>query len=124
MVMETHVQTAGQSESTLQVVALGWQYPGNDVVVVHVVVGSLVTVPPSTLSGGVGATAGRVDTAAPPAPDADPPPPDVPADEVPVAGGGETPETVPFDEHEPPTDGLQTKSAPQSLSALHGNCHL
>jgi hypothetical protein len=88
---------------------------------VHVVVGSLVTVPPSTLSGGVGATAGRLDTAAPPAPDEDPPPPDVP-DDVPVAPGAETP--VPIDEHVPPIDGLQTKSAPQSLSTLQGNCHL
>lgn len=65
VVIETHVQGVGQSESTLQVVALGWQYPGNDVVVVQVVVGSTATGPPSLVAGFVATGGGALEPPAP-----------------------------------------------------------
>jgi hypothetical protein len=106
-----HVQLTGQSESTPQLVARGWQYPGKELVVVHVDGGSVVATPASTLDGGVAFVAGAPTPVAPPAAAAPP---------VPIAGGA-VPEPP---EHTPVTVGEQTKSTPQSESTLHGNCHL
>jgi hypothetical protein len=96
-----HVQIAGQSASTLHVVALGEQKPGKLVVVVHA-------------SGGVGATvpAGGLEAESE-AFGLEPPTEVVPA--VPAA---------PPPEQAVVTDASQLKPSPQSLSLLQGSCHL
>lgn len=88
-----HTQSAGQSVSTLQTVAVGWHEPGKVIIVVQ-------------LSGGdeLGATGSE---ALPPLP---PTPTPVP------------PETGPPPEQLPKIRGWQVKPAPQSTSALQGSC--
>ena len=95
-----HVQVAGQSASTLHVVALGEQKPGKLVVVVHE-------------SGGRGAPAPEGLEAAPEEFELEPPPEVVPA--VP---------TAPPPEQAVVTDASQLKPSPQSLPWLQGSCHL
>jgi len=95
------VHRAGQSPSTLQVVALGVHEPGKLVVVVQVggVTGVTGNVGSGALAGAAPAsTAGLtpLDASAPPA----------------------------LPEHSPPVVGVQVKPAPQSSSLLHGTCHL
>jgi hypothetical protein len=114
---DMQVQLAGQSESTLQAAIAGWQYPGNEVVVVQVGGGSIATTPASVFDGATATTEDVPDPddiATPVAPPAAAAPP------VPIAGGA-VPEPP---EHAPVTVGEQTKSTPQSESTLHGNCQV
>ena len=102
----TQVHTEGQSVFTAQVVALGWQLPGKDVMVWQV---TGVRVPASMATGNGAGTP------------VDPLPPPVPAEAVPVPPFGAEPDEP---EQMPITLGWQVKPAPQSASALHGSCHL
>jgi hypothetical protein len=102
----THVQLAGQSESTVHVLALGAQYPGKEVVVVHMS-GGAVPAPPAVPS--VPPTLGILASAPPPL-ELDVP---VPAVTVPLPP-----------EHAPETVGWHVNPSPHSASALHGSCHL
>ena len=102
-----HVHVEGQSESTVQLVTMAWQLPGKEVVVVHT---GVVGVPASNAGEGGG-------TGDSP----EPPPPPVPDDAVPVPP--ELP-AEPEPEQLPIVLGWHTKPSPQSVSALHGSCHL
>jgi len=105
----TQIQFEGQSESTLQLVALAWQYPGNEVSTLH---SGAVGVPASRgRDGGVGSG-----TSTPPLAPPTPEPAEPVAVLVPVLPA--TPEQAVV------TFGWQTKPAPQSASALQGSCHL
>jgi hypothetical protein len=104
-----HVQSVGQSVFEAQVVALGWQYPGKVVVVVQV------------WSGGTGAPplgGATFESLPPPVAGAAKP---VPVPLVPLVPAAPVPAEP---EHEPLTVGMQLKPAPQSVSALHGSCHV
>jgi hypothetical protein len=107
--MLVHFQSAGQSVSTSQVVAFGWQDPGNEVVVVQV-----GGVPASTAGFGAlppasGKSAGPelLELVDPPPELTVPPPPSALPAEQPIA-----------------TLGWQVNPSPQSAAALHGSCHL
>jgi hypothetical protein len=100
------IQSVGQSVETMQLVAFGWHEPGNVVIVMQV-------------SGGSTGTGTAIAAAAP---------------ELglePASAGGAAPpsETVPVPvppepEHPLVTLGKQLKPAPQSVSVLHGSCHV
>jgi hypothetical protein len=106
-----HFQLAGQSESVVQLVIVGWQEPGYEVMVVHMGGGS------ATMPASLGA-AGRRE------------PPPLPVEPLPVEPLPVVPPVVmplptePLPAHAPVTLGLQVKPAPQSESMLHGSCHL
>ena len=72
----------------------------------------MLIVPASALEGGVVVAGGLLPLPVVPPPVETPP--------VPVAPGALPDPPV----HTPVTDGMQAKSAPQSVSTLHGNCHL
>jgi hypothetical protein len=97
------VHAVGQSAVVLQLVILGVQDPGNDIVVVHV---------PSGGAGAVGAAgAGAAPLAFVP--------PDDPAEVTPVAVPLPLPPLP-----QPETLGAHLNPSPQSASALHGSSHL
>jgi hypothetical protein len=101
----THVQAAGQSVFAVQLVAFGVQEPGKVVIVVQV------------LPGGTGALP-LVFGPAWPDPVEAMPVEAVPAVIVPASALPPPPEQAPV------TDGAQVNPSPQSVSTLHGSCHL
>jgi hypothetical protein len=98
------VHAVGQSVVVLQLVILGVQDPGKDIVVVHM--------PP----GGTGAVGSGAAGAAPLAFD---PPPDEPEEFTPVVVPLPLPPLA-----QPETFGAHVNPSPQSASALHGSSHL
>ncbi len=105
--MPVHFQSAGQSASAAQMVAFGWQDPGNEVVVVHV--GGA----PASTGGSVGACAPESGRSA--GPELIEPPLALTVPPLPSA--------LPA-EHSPTTLGWQVKPSPQSAAVLHGSSHL
>jgi hypothetical protein len=115
----THVQLAGHSASAMQVVALGWQYPGNDEVVVQI--GGVVPDAPPPADGGTviagsfagsfagtGALGKSVLTVG----------------WLPVEPLVPEPAAAPLPPQFPETVGSHVKAEPQSASTLQGSCHL
>jgi len=102
----THFQIEGQSVSVVQLAALAWQEPGNEVVVTHT--GAEV---PASDTGKGGGAGGAPEPLPPPVPDEEP------DDDEPLPA-------EPDPEHHPIVVGWQTKPVPQSASALQGKSHM